>query len=391
MPKSGTALPRTSSEEVESLRRRVAELEAQLAQSQKLHLIGSLAGGVAHDFNNLLTAILGYASLLREDASCPPHVLEALAVIEKAAERASQLTGQLLGFARPRDPRRVRMAVHDSLEEVAELLRHTIDKNIRIETDFTAGDSHVIGEPGQLFQVFLNLALNARDAMPSGGTLGLRTTRAGYFLRVTISDTGPGIAPEIRDRIFEPFFTTKEAGKGTGLGLTVVESIVRSHGGSIQLDPAAGPGAHFHVLLPLAAGPGGTQDEAPSAAQARGRGAVLVIDDEEVVRQVAAKMLRKLGYRPVCIGNAREAVDYFRRRSRDLDLVLLDLIMPEMSGQAVFEELARIDPAIPVVVTSGYGRDSAVDALIAAGARGFLQKPYRMNQLSDALAGVFRS
>lgn len=374
-----------STGEVDALRRRVEELEQQLAQSQKLQAIGSLAGGVAHDFNNLLTAILGYVSLLREDAGSLQSVSEALDVIEKAADRASQLTSQLLGFARVSQSKRLRVDLHQILRDVAELLRHTIDRKIRLETHFEALTPHVMADPSQMFQIFLNLALNARDSMPNGGVLTLATSPATGSVRASVIDTGTGIPATIRDRIFDPFFTTKDPGKGTGMGLTVVQTIVRGHAGRIEVEWDPPPGTRFHVWLPLATERMPGVGETPVSVPARGRGSVLVIDDEEVVRQVAARMLKSLGYQAICLGAARDAIDYYARRRRDIDLVLVDLIMPDMDGGAVFRELTQINPKARVVLTSGYSQDAAVDAMIEAGARAFLQKPYRLNQLSEVL------
>ena len=390
MPEPAVPASRAASSELEVLRRRVEDLEQQLAQSQKLNAIGSLAGGVAHDFNNLLTAILGYVSLLREDAAGLQNVAEALDVIEKAADRASQLTAQLLGFARVGQPKRVRVDLHQTLPEVAELLRHTIDKRIRLETSLDAAAPQIMGDPGQMFQVFLNLSINARDAMPEGGVLTLATSTSGGWVRATVSDSGSGIPAGIRDRIFEPFFTTKEPGKGTGMGLTVVQTIVRSHGGRIELDTEPPPGTRFHIWLPVAADRAAAGVETQPAVPARGKGSVLVIDDEDVVRQVASRMLKSLGYHAICLGSAREAIDYYQRRRRDIDLVLLDLIMPDMDGKAVLHELLHADPAACVVVTSGYSQDASVDAMLDRGARAFLQKPYRLNQLSEVLTAALR-
>ena len=373
------------------LRRRVEELEAQLAQQQKLMAIGSLAGGVAHDFNNLLTAILGYASLLKEDPSSPPHVVEAVEVIEKAAERASQLTGQLLGFARKGDPKRIRVDLHQILSEVVDLLRHTIDKNIRIETVFDAPDPYVMGDPSQLFQVFLNLALNARDAMPEGGSLTLRTSAPQGQMQASVIDTGMGIPGAIRERIFDPFFTTKGPNKGTGMGLTVVQRIVKSHGGALDLDCEHPPGTRFHILLPLANNSGPLPPVDSVRPPSRGKGAVLLVDDEEFVRQVAARMLKGLGYHPICLESATEAIEYFRRRNRDIDAVIVDLVMPDLGGKACYEALREIDQQVRVVLTSGYSHDSNVDEMINMGVKAFLQKPYRVNQLSEVLAKVIPS
>jgi two-component system cell cycle sensor histidine kinase/response regulator CckA len=375
--------------ELESLQRRVEELEGQLAQSQKLQAIGSLAGGVAHDFNNLLTAIVGYVSLLREDTNPPPHVSEALDVIEKAAERSAQLTSRLLGFARRGQPKRVRVDFHQSIGEVRELLRHTIGKHITVETKLDAIDPYVMGDPGQFFQVLLNLALNARDAMPEGGTLTIATAISDHHLRTSVIDTGTGIPDAIRERIFDPFFTTKEQGKGTGMGLTVVQAIIRSHGGRIEIE-CESPGTRFHVLLPLAMERLAVVAEDGEAVPSRGKGSILVVDDEEFVRQVAARMTKTLGYHVICFGSPREAIEYYRVRVRDIDVVLVDLVMPEFGGKEVFEKLREINPKARIVITSGYGQDPAVDALMDAGAKGFLQKPYRLSQLSEALATAMK-
>lgn len=376
---------------VANLQRRIEELESQLAQQHKLMAIGSLAGGVAHDFNNLLTAIMGYSSILRDDPATPPHVLEAVDVIEKAAERASQLTGQLLGFARKGDPKRIRINLHHTLSEVVDLLRHTIDKNIRIETVFEAEEAEVVGDPSQMFQVFLNLALNARDAMPEGGILTLRTTAPRGRLQASVIDTGIGIPNQIRDRIFEPFFTTKAPNKGTGIGLTVVSSIVKAHGGILQFDCEPPPGTRFHVVLPLASQLEAAPVPVIARQHSRGKGAILVVDDEEVVRQVAARMLKGLGYHAICIESSKEAIEYFRRRGRDIDAVILDMVMPDLGGKACFEQLVEIDPQVRVILTSGYSQDGSIDSMIDQGVRAFLQKPYKVGQLSEMLSRVVAS
>ncbi len=390
MPDSVTA-SRLQASEVESLRNRIAELEAQLSQSQKLLAIGSLAGGVAHDFNNLLTAILGYVSLLREEPGASPQILEALDVIENAADRASHLTGRLLGFARKGLPKREKVDIHHTLAEVQALLKHTIDKGIRLESDFAAASPHIMGDPSQLFQVFLNLALNARDAMPDGGFLRLSTADDDGFVRISVSDTGVGIPDHLRERIFEPFFTTKSPDKGTGMGLTVVQTIVRAGGGRIELRQDNQHGTRFDILLPAAIDRTAVEPQAAAAAPARGKGSVLVVDDEEFVRQVAARMLKTLGYHAICLGSATEAVDYYKRRARDIDLVIVDLIMPDLSGKAVFEQLRLENPRARVIITSGYSQDPGVDALLDAGAKAFLQKPYRLAQLSETLAGAMNA
>jgi CheY-like chemotaxis protein len=387
MPDLSAPAPMDARErELVQLRQRVADLERQLLQSQKLLAIGSLAGGVAHDFNNLLTAILGYASMLRDEPAAAPEVLEAADVIEKAADRASQLTARLLGFAKSSgEPVRTRVDVHQTLREVVDLLRRTIDKNVRIDLKLEAAGPVIEADPGQVFQVFLNLALNARDAMPGGGTLTLLSESAGGTVRVSVMDTGLGIPPGVRERMFEPFFTTKPL-TGTGMGLTVVQSVVRAHGGLIEVDTDKAFGTVFTVILPRAGEPELKPGAAASTPAARGRGTVLMVDDEEYVRQAAARMLKGLGYQVVCAASAMEAIEYYRRRGRDIDLVVVDMLMPEMGGRTCFESLRQIDPLVRVVLTSGFARDAVVEDLLGSGAKAFLAKPYRMVELSEVLS-----
>jgi two-component system, cell cycle sensor histidine kinase and response regulator CckA len=373
--------------DAEVLRARVRDLEAQLARSQKLQAIGALAGGVAHDFNNLLTAILGHASLLREEVPPGSPLVEPIYVITRAAERAAQLTRQLLGFARGAgSAQQTRVDLYQTLAELIQLLRHTIDKSIRCELIQDAADVCVIGDSSQIFQVFLNLALNARDAMPSGGLLQFRVSKSEEWARVSVTDTGRGIPPSLTGRIFERFFTTKGPDMGTGLGLTVADGIVKGYGGQIEVESEPGRGSTFHVLLPAADPFEDSTVDLPQPVAVAGKGCVLVIDDEDMVRQVASRMLTALGYRPVCLAGSREAIEHCRAHRTEADIVLLDLVMPDMSGKECFEALQQVNPNLKVIVSSGYGRDATVEALLAAGAKAFLPKPYRPSQLSEALA-----
>ncbi|MBE7558122.1 PAS domain S-box protein [bacterium] len=302
-------------------------LEAQLLHSQKMEAIGQLAGGIAHDFNNLLTGILGYANVSPE-AQPDTLAFEAAKTIEKAGERAAELTRQLLGFARRGKYMSVPVDLHEVVREVVNLLGRTLDKNIAIIQRLSADISLVQGDPNQLEQAILNLAVNARDAMPEGGELSLETHVArldedfcrrylgvepGPYLVVCVGDTGVGIPREIQDRIFEPFFTTKEQGKGTGMGLAMVYGIVRNHGGAIRVYSEVGRGSVFKVYLPLLEKPREAPVTPAGDAPRRGSGRILLVDDDEVVRKVGADMLRSLGYdvTPVCGG--REAVEFYRR------------------------------------------------------------------------------
>lgn len=376
----------------------LGQLEEQLLHAQKMEAIGNLAGGIAHDFNNLLTGVMGYANVLRLRAHSPEEVREAAGVIEKTAERASQLTRQLLGFARKGKLQEVPVDVHAIIEDVITLLSRTIDKSIQIEKQLKAKSSMVRGDPTQLQQVVLNLAVNARDAMPRGGTLTFHTgnvdflpesswrlagAQTGAHLIFSVSDTGIGIPPEIRDRVFEPFFTTKTTGMGTGMGLATVYGIVKNHGGLIRLVSEIGVGSTFKVFLPIL-----SQVPEPELAPVRqeiairGEGRVLVVDDEGVVRDLAETMLSELGYEVVTVTNGREAVDAYCRTPGGFDLVLLDMIMPVMGGKECFRELRRIDPEVVAVLSTGFGSDAEVQEVMKEGIAGFIQKPYRINELS---------
>jgi PAS domain S-box-containing protein len=247
--------------------RRQELLEEQLRRSQKLEAVGTLAGGVAHDFNNLMTAVLGHAYLIKESAAGQAEILRAAEVIEKTAERAADLTRKLLGFARQGRTQNVPLDLHALVRDVQELLSRTLDENIQIESELLARSSVVRGDPDQIHQVLLNLALNGRDAMPAGGVLLFQTDEVtlpaqgesaplelapGEYLRLAVSDTGVGIAQEVRERIFEPFFTTKQVGQGSGLGLAMAYGILHSHGGAIEVESEPGAGATFRIYLPLA-------------------------------------------------------------------------------------------------------------------------------------------
>ncbi len=347
--------------------------------------MGRLVSGVAHDFNNLLTAILGYASMLRSEATATPQVIEAVDVIEKAADRASHLTSQLLGFAKQGEKQNATIDVHVTVRELVDLLRHTIEKNIRVETQLEASNPLVTGDPNQIFQVLLNLALNARDAMPHGGTLTVLTESEPGTIRLSIIDSGVGIPPHIRDRIFEPFFTTKPADKGTGMGLAVVQSIVTGHGGCVEVDTDKAFGTIFTVILPVAGAATLPPRQQFVSTPPRGKGSVMIVDDEDVVRQTAASMVRRLGYHVIAASSAMEAIEQYRRRGRDIDVVILDLLMPEMSGESCFEVLLELDPDVRVVLTSG--DRSRLDW---PRAKAFLPKPFRLQEISEILTNVFR-
>lgn len=391
---------------------RKTELEEQLRHAQKLEAIGTLAGGIAHDFNNILTSILGHASLLRRESAMLAEsgspisresVAQAARVIELAAEQGADLTRQLLSLART-GPMEIRAVdLHQSIQEVCELSGRTLGKDIELVLDLHAERSVIPGDPGQLLHVFLNLVVNARDAMPEGGEIRF-TTRIfqlgvesahlypellpGEFLEVRVSDTGTGIGEADLQRIFEPFFTTKDPGKGTGMGLSQVYGILRNHGGLVRCDSALGEGTAFRVLLPLGdelMHPVINPEVELDLSTGRRDGRLLVVDDESLVRTTAAEMLRTLGYEVLLASDGEEGVRFFGEEFDRIDGVLLDLIMPGMDGRACAEALQKIDPDVPIVLCSGWGYEALADDLERGGFAGLVRKPYKLSELARAV------
>lgn len=386
-------------------RRKVEEekvqLEEQLRHSQKLEAIGTLAGGIAHDFNNLLTGILGYADLLKQKAEGNESVLRGAEVIEKAADRAKELTGQLLGFARKGKNQIVPLEINEAIEDAVALLERMVDKNIQITKRLRAAAAKVQGDPNQIEQVFVNLAVNARDAMPDGGSLIFETdvvvldeeycdahadTKPGQYVMISVSDTGTGISKDVQERIFEPFFTTKGTGEGSGMGLAMVYGIIQNHEGSIRVYSEPGHGSSFKVYLPLSGEWASEEADDSHQAPTPGTGNILLVDDEDIVRQLATDMLEHLGYNVVAVNDGQEAVDYYSEHLGEVDLAIIDMIMPVMGGKECFEELLRINPEVRAILSTGYSRDGAAQEIMDRGMLGFAQKPYRVSQLSEVVA-----
>ena len=382
-------------------------LEDELRQSQKMKAIGQLAGGVAHDFNNLLTGILGYADMLMRKAEPGSEVYKAAQTIEEVADRAAELTRQLLGFARKGKYRVIPIDAHETIRAVAALLGRTIDKNVRIVLRLNAGRSVVMGDPSQMEQMLMNLAFNARDAMPKGGELLFETSvvhlgtmsagahplgLTGAHLLIAVSDTGSGIPWEIQGRVFEPFFTTKASGKGIGMGLATVYGIVESHGGSIRVQSKENHGATFKIYLPLTDQKAAAKEtEEDKGECVPGSGRILIVDDEEVVRNIAAAILSELGYEAIAVSSGKEAVERYRVEGSEIDLVVLDMVMPEMDGRKCFQALKAIDPDVKVILASGYGRNERAQQIMNEGALAFVPKPFRANELSLAVAGAINA
>ena len=373
------------------------KLEEQLRKSQKMEAMGLLAGGIAHDFNNLLTGILGYASLLSLKEGGDPEVAKAAGIIQRSAERASQLTAQLLGFAERGKNLTVPVELGRVITSVAGVLERTQDSRIRIVTLPCPEGGSVLGDPSQLDQVVMNLAINACDAMPDGGQLKITAepvtldeafcrerdgVSPGKYLLLSVADTGVGISPENLQRIFDPFFTTKTQGKGTGLGLSMVFGIVKNHGGCVDVLSEVGAGTVFRVYLPE--GPGGDMKEKAALDQTlpRGRGKILLVDDQEPVREVAKDMLEALGYEVITAADGLDGISRYRDLWREIDLVILDMVMPNLSGGDCFRRMKEINPKARVVLSSGYSMDGAIQDVMNEGILAFIQKPYRLEELS---------
>ncbi len=367
-------------------------LEEQLRQAQKMEAVGQLAGGVAHDFNNLLTVISGNCDLLLGASPADDPKRGALSDIRAAGNRAANLTRQLLAFSRKQilEPRLV--DVHEVVAGLEKMLRRLIGEDVLLATDLAADPSWVKVDPGQLEQVIMNLAVNARDAMPRGGSLTIRTrsaeadlfadadesTGGGARPRValSISDTGAGISPEARPHIFEPFFTTKEVGKGTGLGLATVYGIVKQSGGDIAVESEPGRGATFTILLPSHPRPRGHVSGASHAAIPRGTETVLVVEDEDAVRRIVKIALESTGYRVVEARSGPEALEAARVNAGGFRAVVTDVVMPGMSGRELAERLRRDRPDLKVLYMSGYTDDAVMRHGIVESGVAFLQKPF---------------
>ena len=367
------------------------QLEAQFLRTQRMESIGTLASGVAHDLNNILAPILMGVSLLREGL-LPKDAEDVLKLIETSAQRGTAVVKQVLTFGRGIAGERVLIQPRHLINEVLKMARGTFPKLITIASETPPDLWPLLGDATQLHQVLLNLCVNARDAMPKGGTLRLaaqnvRMTedgarekgglKAGHYLLLQVSDTGHGIPPEIIVRIFDPFFTTKELGQGTGLGLSTVLGIVKSHGGFVGVRSEAGQGTTFEVYLPAASAP---------AALPRGQGElILVVDDEAGIRDVTRRILVKHGYTVVTASQGAEALTQYAQHRDAIRLVLSDLMMPVMDGLAMIRRLKKINPQVRIISSTGWGEENKIAALRELGLTQFLTKPFTIEQLLNAL------
>ncbi len=375
-------------------------LEEQLRQAEKMTALGQLAGGVAHDFNNQLAGILGYAELLRARVGDNDALRRYAEGIVTGAQRSARLTQQLLAFARKGKYQVVSVDLDGIVDEVVALLEHSVDKRVLIRRSLPASPIRIVGDPAQIQNALLNLALNARDAMPDGGEITIAgeavtidaafqhaanlEVAPGRYACVRIGDTGVGMDEETRRRAFEPFFTTKELGRGTGLGLSAAYGIVRNHLGALRLDSAPGRGTTVEVYLPLATATAEDGEEEPSASEASFL-RILLVDDEDLVRTATAEMLRALGHTVRECRDGPEAVKLFSASPESYDLAILDMIMPVMSGAEALAQMRTVRPRLRAILSSGYSLDADAQRLLGRGL-GLIQKPFTISELAEAIA-----
>ncbi len=376
------------------------QLEAQLRHSKRLETIGTMAGGIAHDFNNILTPILGYANMALQDTPSSSETHSDLQHVVKGARRAKDLVNQILTFSRQGEQERKMVEISDVVAEALKLLRASLPSTIEFRESIDTQCGSVLADPTQIHQVLMNLCANAFHAMKEKGgvlevQLGLVEVDAefvrlhtnlhqGTHARLAVSDTGQGMDRETSDRIFDPFFTTKDVGEGTGLGLSVVHGIVRSHGGEITVYSEPGVGTTFHVYIPQSEGEV-EEETAEEKAIETGEERVLFVDDDEEVAQVAGRMLRRLGYDVTVHTSSLEARDTFRHNPGRFDIVITDQTMPKMTGVELAKELLSIRPDLPIILISGFSQMFTAEKVKSVGIREFIMKPIVAAELSQAI------
>jgi len=385
------------------------KLEEQLQHAQKMEAIGTLAGGIAHDFNNLLMGVQGRTSLMLINKGIAPDLRGHLKEIERYVKSATDLTKQLLGFARGGKYAVKSTDLNKLIQKQNRMFGRT-KKEIKIHETFAPDLWTTEVDRGQIEQVLLNLYVNAWQAMPGGGDMYVYTeniwidsqnkdlynVKEGWWVKITITDTGAGIDENIRKRIFDPFFTTKDMERGTGLGLASAYGIIKNHGGVIHVSSKAGQGATFNIFLPASDTKMALEIETPGSAELaesieqieQSRETVLLIDDEDIIIDVGQEMLRNLGYEVLLARSGKEAIDVYQKKQADIDMIILDIIMPDMGGRETFDQLKSVNPDIKVLLSSGYSIDDQASEILSRGCDGFIQKPFSLDELSRKIREI---
>ncbi len=380
---------------------READLEEKLRQAQKMEAVGRLAGGVAHDFNNLLTAIMGNAQILRMHLDEQPAQQAKTLNILQAAKRAARLTGKLMAFAQLGATQLTSVDIHELLTDLAADVGHEVQPHIRVSLELRAEPSVVLGDGEHLREALAALADNACEAMPDGGGVTFETSNvqvpapaaesasddllAGRYIRISVLDEGRGMAPEVLAHAFEPFYTTKTDTEGAGMGLAHAYGCCKSHGGSVRIQTQPGRGTRVDVYLPCGQ-PAGLEDSVPESNHqpaGAGGGTILIVDDEASVREVACDALNEFGYQVFAFESGQDALAFFEKHHQQVDLVLLDLIMPRMDGRQTYQRLRRIDPDVRAVICTGYSTSEMANRVMGEGVLDFLAKPYRLSELAE--------
>lgn len=378
-------------------------MQAQLLQAQKMESIGLLASGIAHEFNNILAGIIPNAELIRMTTDEANPNSKRADSIQKSAQRAASIVRQLLSFARDdKYDDDTSLDLHTIVTETLEIVDKLFSRDIVIENRVPVDLLPVKSDPTRIQQIIMNLSINARDAINGQGIItfeardirigpGSREAnlRSGNYVKLTVSDTGHGIAPELIERIFDPFFTTKEPGKGTGLGLSTIYGIVKNLNGDIKVYSKPNAGTRFEIFLPASDKKIAAEDHTAPVRPTAESKHVFVVDDEEMIREMTRDMLIYLGYEVTLAKNGIEALEIFRESSRSFDLILLDLVMPKMNGATCFSKIREINPDVPVIITSGVGEANKKKSMLDMGAAEYLEKPYTIKTLSDTFTLIF--
>jgi two-component system cell cycle sensor histidine kinase/response regulator CckA len=380
-----------------------ARLHEQLQQAMKMEAVGRLAGGVAHDFNNLLTTIMGNAELARMQRDVPENTAACLGEITKAAESAASLTLQLLAFSRRQiiEPRVLNL--NDLVARLEKMMARLIGEDVTLRISLAPDLGLVRVDPGQFEQVIVNLAVNARDAMPEGGHLVIETgnvelddaycrahsdVKPGAYVMLSVSDSGHGMSDEVKSHLFEPFFTTKPTGRGTGLGLATIFGTVKQAGGAVEVYSEPGRGTTFKICVPRMTGETRAPTEETADRSPRGTGTILLVEDEKGVREMARTIIERLGYTVLVASGGEEAIREARERGVRIDLLLTDVVMPGLNGRQLADRLALIHPGMKVLYTSGYTEDVAVLHGVMEANLHFIGKPYSMRRLAAKINEV---